>query len=555
LAEIDLKLADFEPLAQAQNIDTNQLRPAVNARKNVERFAPTRARRLRFTVYQTTDAEPCIDELEVYTVGGTNIALASGGTKATASSVYPNSDIHRLEHLNDAKHGNSRSWISNERGKGWVELEFAQTVMIDRIIWGRDREQKFSDRLPTDYRIEVATGSNQWWLVSSSLDRHAYNAGRKEEPAVNVAGLTPQRAEQVRQMVAERKRQETRIAELSKASFVYGGSFTETPGPTYRFHRGDPMQKREVISAGGLSLIPVKFDLSRVQGPATEASLSENQRRRLALAKWIINPANPVTARVLVNRLWHYHFGEGLVNTPSDLGVNGAKPTHPELLDWLAAEFMAGDWSIKRMHRLIVISATYRQASDPRQDGLAVDATSRLLWRFPPRRLEAEALRDSVLAISGNLDRRMGGAGFRFFEPNDNYVRVYTPRKEYGPDTFRRMIYGTIVRQRPDGVFGVFDCPDAGQIAPKRTRSTTPLQALNLWNSNFVLAQADYFAARLVAEAGDDVDRQIQHAFACAFQRDPDDEEIRAAAKLIRAHGLQSFCRALLNANEFVYLN
>src|SRR6266567_9202768 len=165
-------------------------------------------------------------------------------------------------------------------------------------------------------------------------------------------------------------------------------------------------------------------------------------------------------------------------------------------------------WSLKHIQRLIVTSAAYRQRSDARKPCLAVDASSRLLWRFPPRRLEAEPIRDTILAVSGKLDLKMGGPGFSFFEPNDNYVRVYAPKPEFGPETFRRMIYGTVVRQRPDGVFGVFDCPDGGQIAPRRTRSTTPLQALNLLNSGFMVQQARFLAERLEKEAGRDTGAQ-----------------------------------------------
>jgi hypothetical protein len=552
-------LAEFEPLAQVDNVDTNELRVPVNARKNVERFAPVPARKLRFTVNKTSDAEPCIDELEIYTAEAQsrNVALASAGTEAKASSVYPNSDIHRLEHINDGKLGNSRSWISNERGKGWVELTFSNEVTIDRIIWGRDREQKFADRLATDYRIEVAVGSNDWRAIASSRDRQPYKAKEKGSVSVSLAGLNPEQAVEVKKLTAERKEHETRIAELSRSSLVYGGTFTETPGPTYRLHRGDPMQKREAIPAGALGVVPVKFQPSV---PLQGKKLTEDQQRRLALAKWTVAPENPLTARVMVNRLWQYHFGEGLVNTSSDFGANGARPTFPELLDWLTSEFVqptgreAKPWSVKHIHRLIVNSATYRQASEARPEGLAVDAGTKLLWRFPPKRLEAEPIRDMILSVSGKLDLKMGGPGFSFFEANDNYVRVYTPKKEFGPETFRRMIYGTVVRQRPDGVFGVFDCPDAGQIAPKRTRSTTPLQALNLLNSGFMMQQATFLAQRLEAEAGKEETAQVRRAFALAFQRQPDDAEVNAAAKLIREQGLPVFCRALLNANEFIYV-
>src|SRR6266516_3272845 len=231
LKEMDARLADFEPPAQVGAVDTNALRAPVNARQNTEQCAPSAARRLRFTVNQTSDAEPCIDELEVYTADrpATNIALATVGTKASASSVFPNSEIHRLEHLNDGKYGNSRSWISNERGKGWVELEFTETVTINRIIWGRDREQKFTDRLATDYRIEVAAGSNDWHLVASSADRQPYKPGAKEEPVVSVAGLKPGRAAEAKELLAERKELEARIGELAKAFFFYDRTFTEKP--------------------------------------------------------------------------------------------------------------------------------------------------------------------------------------------------------------------------------------------------------------------------------------------------------------------------------------
>jgi hypothetical protein len=224
------------------------------------------------------------------------------------------------------------------------------------------------------------------------------------------------------------------------------------------------------------------------------------------------------------------------------------------LLDWLAAEFVAQGWSLKQVHRLIVLSATYRQASAAHLRGLAQDTGGRLLWRFAPRRLEAEPLRDAILAVCGNLDRRMAGPGFDLFEPNDNYVKVYTPRTAFGPQQWRRMVYQSKPRMQLDGVFGAFDCPDAGQIAPRRTRSTTPLQALNLLNSGFTVEQAGLFASRLRREAGPHANAQVLRGFRLALGRDPDADEWRAAVGLIRAEGLAAFCRALLNANEFVTL-
>jgi hypothetical protein len=313
--------------------------------------------------------------------------------------------------------------------------------------------------------------------------------------------------------------------------------------------------------------------------------LTDDQQRRLALGIWIGNPTNPLPARVMVNRLWQHHFGEGLVSTPSDFGKKGATPSHPELLDWLASEFIAPEsstsgsrpktpgspdsstldlrlktlgspnpWSIKHIHRLIVTSATYRQASTSRPQAVAVDAGCRLLWRFPPQRLEAETLRDAILAISGKLELREGGPGFSAFEPNDNYVRVYNPKKEFSPTEWRRMIYMTKVRLQQDSTFGAFDCPDGGQVTPKRMRSTTPLQALNLMNSNFIVQQANFFAERLEKEAGKNPEAQARRAFALVYDREPDGQELRTARTFITQNGAKMFCRALFNSNEFIFV-
>ena len=327
----------------------------MQARQNLERVAPVSAKKLRFTISRTTDAEPCIDELEVYAAGADqeNIALASAGTKARASSVFPNSKLHRLEHLNDGRYGNSQSWISNERGKGWVELEFPATVTINRVVWGRDREQKYSDRLALDYQIEVAAGSNDWHLIASSADRQPYVPGATPKTELSLADLSPAETVEAKRLAEERAEQVARIATLSRVPMIYGGTFEPDPRPTYRLARGDPMQPREAVAPGALGVIPVKLSLKDAsEHLAISTNLTENQRRRLALARWIIDPANPLTARVIVNRIWQYHFGEGLVSTPSDFGANGARPSHPELLDWLAAEFMSPSRPCKTKARL-----------------------------------------------------------------------------------------------------------------------------------------------------------------------------------------------------------
>ncbi|MEI6257658.1 MAG: DUF1553 domain-containing protein, partial [Planctomycetota bacterium] len=274
--------------------------------------------------------------------------------------------------------------------------------------------------------------------------------------------------------------------------------------------------------------------------------------RRQALAEWITAPSNPLTARVIVNRLWHYHFGTGIIDTPSDLGVNGGVPSHPELLDWLASELVAGGWRLKPIHKLIVTSRAYRQSSTGTSAGLAIDSGSRLLWRYPSRRLEAEPLRDTILAVSGSLNKKMGGPGFDLFEPNTNYVKVYTTKTVFTDEDFRRMVYQSKPRSELDSFFGAFDCPDAGQVQPKRTVSTTPLQALNMLNGDFLLDQAARFAARVEQEAGRDTASQVQRAVLLAFGRKASPAEIAAGQKLVAAHGLPILCRSLYNANEFI---
>ncbi len=554
LAEVEAKLAALEPLADPAATDAR--RAAVNPRLNTEQFKPVRAKFVRFVIFETSNIEPCIDELEVFTSGPNpaNVALAAVGAKATSSGNWPNSpSIHSLAFVNDGKYGNGRSWISSKVGRGWVQIELAEVATLDRVVWGRDREGKFLDRLPTRYRVDVSLDRETWNVVASSDDRAGYDPRAQEPPPVLT---TIQRAVWLKltQQAADVR---SRLTDAARGPMAYAGRMT-APEPTFRLHRGDATQKKEAVGPGVLG---------EIGPPVTIPATATDPERRAALAKWITDPAHPLTARVIVNRLWQHHFGVGIVDTPSDFGKNGGKPSHPELLDWLASELMSPtptdrspsasrvSWSLKHIHRLIVSSATYRQFSAMRPDAHTRDAQSRLLWRYPPRRVEAEPLRDAVLFVSGKLDLTMGGPGFDLFERNTNYVKVYTPKKEFGPAEFRRMIYQHKPRMQLDDTFGAFDCPDAGQIAPRRNVSTTPLQALNLLNSGFMLQQASYFAERVEKETGQDVAAQVKRVFALAFQRAPSEKELLAATKLVTDHGLAALCRAVLNANEFVFVD
>ncbi|MDB6076025.1 MAG: Planctomycete cytochrome, partial [Verrucomicrobiaceae bacterium] len=312
--------------------------------------------------------------------------------------------------------------------------------------------------------------------------------------------------------------------------------------------RGDPEQPADVVQPGTIScLAGMKSALGNDQTP-------EGERRR-HLAEWITDPANPLTRRVVVNRLWHHHFGAGIVDTPSDFGLGGNKPSHPELLDWLAEELLRNGWSLKRMHKLMVMSATYRQSSAANPAALAVGASNRLLWRMNPRRLEAESMRDAVLAVTGSLNPAMGGPGYRDF----NYTEAYAPIYDYitadSAELWRRSIYRFVVRTTVQPLMTTLDCPNPANLTPSRVVTTTALQSLALMNNDFMLRQADHFAERLQRDAGADSTAQIRRAFNLAFAREPNAEELSAAVAFVKTGGLFALCRMLLNANEFAYVD
>ena len=546
IQKISTELEALVPLAspKAREADAASLatpnRPPVNAIQNTERIAAVSAKYVKFTIEETnTGAEPCLDELELWTGDGRNVAVHA---KLSSSGDFPGNERHQLHHLIDGQVGNDRSWISNTAGTGWVVLELPDRESIVKVVWGRDRKEQFADRLPSRYKIECSDDGTQWNTVADSFDRMPFSSPRTPESDWKVTALSKEQRDLAAVQEATLANLQAQLKELTSPTTAYVGKM-EQPAPTYRLSRGDPMQPKEPIAPGG------------IQGVGDVLSMPDDlpeQQRRVQLANWITNANNPLPARVMVNRIWQYHFGVGLVDTPSDFGHNGGVPSHPELLDWLASEFIESGWSVKQLQKRILTSQAYRQSSQVKADGLRVDANNRWLWRFSPRRLEAEAIRDSILAVSGQLDLRMGGPGFDLFVPNTNYVRVYETKTQFGEGDFRRMIYQNKPRVELDSLFGVFDCPDGGQIQPKRNVSITPLQALNLLNSEFLIDQAKRFAERLESSAGNDTNRQVEFAFQLAFGRTPDAKEWSASEQLISQHGLAVFCRALYNSNEFL---
>ena len=330
------------------------------------------------------------------------------------------------------------------------------------------------------------------------------------------------------------------------------------PGPTHLLDRGNPAAPRDLLAAGALSAVATLSPDFDLPDDAPDAD------RRRRLAEWLSSPRNPLTARVIVNRLWHHHFGVGLVDTPNDLGFNGGRPSHPELLDWLAAELVEPTWgpveqripwSLKHIHRLILNSATWRQSSRRNPEAEKIDSGNRYLWRKTPQRLDAESVRDAVLAVSGELNPSLGGPGYRDFRTFNFNSQFYEMIDPVGYDFQRRTLYRTWVRSGRSDFLDAFDCPDPSTTAPRRAVTTTPLQALAMLNNSFTLRMADRLAQRIEAEVGEDPSQQVERACALTWGRRPTDPERQVSREFVSEHGLGALCRLLFNSNEFLYVD
>ncbi len=341
---------------------------------------------------------------------------------------------------------------------------------------------------------------------------------------------------------------ERRIAAIPENPMVYGIR-GEKPDIVRVLRRGNPETPGEEVGPGAISCL-------KGTGPVTAHSDMGDGERRAALARWIVHPDNPLTRRVIVNRLWHHHFGAGIVETPSDFGAGGGKPTHPELLDWLAGELLRQRWSLKAIHRIICSSEAYQRTSlVENAAAAAMDASNRLLWRQNPRRLDAETLRDTVLATSGQLDLTPFGPGYRDFVYVEAYAPIYRHVDDDSPGLRRRSIYRFVVRTTPQPFLTTLDCPNPANLTPARTETTTALQSLALLNNPFMLRQARRFAERLTREAGESPTAQVRRAFAVAVAREPAPEELAAGLSLIRGKGMPELCRMLFNASEFCHVD
>ena len=286
--------------------------------------------------------------------------------------------------------------------------------------------------------------------------------------------------------------------------------------------------------------------------------------RRSALAEWLASPGNPLTARVMVNRIWHYHFGRGIAGTPSDFGIMGERPSNKELLDYLAAEFVENGWSIKHLHKLILLSNTYRQSSTYRAEAAEADPQDKYLWRYPRHRLEAETIRDEMLAVSGKLNPKMGGPGVFPPLPDGLTTRGGWKKDEDPSEANRRSVYIFVRRNTRYPMLESFDMPDTHESCGRRNMTVTPTQSLALLNSAQVLEWARALASRVANDQGLTPEAQVERAYRLAFGRSPAADERRMALDFLekqeritgkRDAALADFCHVLMNSNEFLYLN
>ncbi|MGI8965564.1 MAG: DUF1553 domain-containing protein, partial [Limisphaerales bacterium] len=327
----------------------------------------------------------------------------------------------------------------------------------------------------------------------------------------------------------------------------------KTPRPIFLLKRGDIDKPAEPASPGALSLVQnlkPQFDLP---------DANDEGSRRAALAKWITNPKNVLTWRSIVNRVWHYHFGRGIVETPNDFGEMGAKPTHPELLDYLATTFLESGGSIKKLHKMILMSAVYQQSSEHNAAFAEMDSGNSFLWRMNRSRLDAEELRDTILQLTGKLDLKMGGPAdmqFKMEDPNPPVTPVldYSKFDVDSPANFRRSIYRYIYRTLPDPFMDTLDCADASQLTPSRNVSMTALQALVMRNNQFILRQSEHLAERVAGKTGD-VEKQIAGIYHLVLERAPTRGEINDLKNYALEPGMANACRIILNSNEFIFVN
>ncbi|MEX2580497.1 MAG: DUF1553 domain-containing protein [Verrucomicrobiales bacterium] len=542
--------------AKAAEFEKKWTRPVVDRRGTEERFAPVEAKFVRL-VCDAQDANPAtrtfgIDEFEVWSAGEdpTNVALARHGGKASgrARAIEDFANAYGPQLAIDGEVGARFLSIGGD-----LTVELAVPTRIDRVVFSSAKgEETPAHRkfvFVADYRIEVSSDGETWHEAANGRDRKPVNDKHREH-RWQLAETTAEEKARLAAIRSELSTVEKEMAAVPALDTVWVGTRNaeDAEGPFHLFVGGSPQKKGETVTPASLSA------LEDVAPEFALPSDAPEDRRRLELADWIVHRDNPLTPRVLANRVWQYHFGAGIVDTPNDFGYMGGQPTHPELLDFLAAKLKENGWRLKPMHRLVMLSKAYRQSSDWRDEAGEVDGDSRLLWRFPPRRLSAEEIRDTILSVSGSLDETMGGPGFRLYRFMQDNVCTYEPLDQHGPETYRRAVYHQNARASVVDLMTEFDQPDCAFSTPERAETTTPLQALTMLNHSFTLDMAEALAERIESAAEDSGER-VEEAFRLAYQRKPDAEERRESLAAVEKHGLRAFCRALLNSSELLYLD
>jgi hypothetical protein len=341
--------------------------------------------------------------------------------------------------------------------------------------------------------------------------------------------------------------------EVTEGSYLHKGPGRYQAPPSYFLYSGDIYSRGSVMKPGFVMVLTNKQVPEELPPPDGRTS-----GRRRALAAWLTSPEQPTTARVFVNRIWHHHFGRGIVPTIDNFGKNGDRPTHPELLDWLAVEFRERGWSIKQMHRLIMNSAAYTMSSGyGNEENARKDADNTWLWRFRQQRLDAEIVRDSILATAGTLNTLMAGPPVFPPLPPESLLSMKNGiwrTQADGPDTWRRSIYVYRKRGLPFPFFEVFDLPDQTITCGRRNVSTVATQALTLLNNDFVIEQARLFAQRLRQLSPQDQGEQLGLAYELALSRAPTPEERKLAMDFLQKNSMEDLAHVILNLSEFLYL-
>ena len=488
-----------------------------------------------------------LDEVEIFGLPTENVNLAhkSRGTTVRTDDVFAQQGGRfPVGRVIDGKFGTQRwqaSYNKPKKQNPWLEFSFKSPVKVGRLRLSSNREYYYE----TDYLEQKNKFNFDQFVVHAKLSDGTW----KEIASIDKFRKLKDNDKGISDAVREISHLTYKLSEEGpRPSFV--GSFIK-PKVTRVLHRGSPENPRDEVLPAAPKIL---------QGALGVKGDASGHLRRARFAEWVVDSSNPLTARVMANRIWQHVFGAGLVVTGGDFGRAGALPSHPKLLDWLAAEFAEPSrpegtpWSMKEFIRMLVTSDAFRRSSAPSEKGLEKDAGSTLLWRFPPRRVEAEVIRDGILRASGKLNPEMGGRSYRIHNVKKTYAQ-WKVVNNFGPETWRRMIYQERMRRVDDRIFTAFDFPDCGQVRSKRPVSTTPLQALNLMNSDFVVDQSKHLAKRALREAGEDnLVGAVNRSFELLLARKPTKEERKVALDVAREHGLAIVCRSLINSNEFAFL-